>query len=139
MGKGYLLKPDFKRKEQHFGAGGKLLNAARSLHFRLPGAQTYRPRWFVLDGMYLRYYRHEHNPSNDDPNNDRGVAELGSIDLTLVNAVLPSRVADAPAHALDLVCADRIYTLAGTHREDMLRWATVLTQLVRNTKERVNP
>jgi hypothetical protein len=28
------------------------------------------------------------------------------------------------------VCADRIYTVAGNDREDMVRWATVLTLVV---------
>jgi hypothetical protein len=31
------------------------------------------------------------------------------------------------------VCADRIYTIAGNDREDMVRWATVLTLVVRMT------
>ena len=38
--------------EQHLGA-----SLARNLHFRLPGAATYLLRWFVLDGMILRYYK----------------------------------------------------------------------------------
>ena len=115
--KGFLLKPDFKRKEQHVGAGGKkLINSVRSIHFRMPGASTYRPRWFVLDGITLRYYKAE----TDE-------IEAGSIHLANVNAILPSRVSDAPEHALDLVCADRIYTIAANTREDLVRWATVLT------------
>uniref|UniRef100_M4BZL1 Uncharacterized protein n=1 Tax=Hyaloperonospora arabidopsidis (strain Emoy2) TaxID=559515 RepID=M4BZL1_HYAAE len=113
--KGFLLKPDFKRKAQHVGAGGKKLNSSRLLRLHLPG-NTYRVRWFVLDGMILRYFK----TSTEEQ-------ELGAIHLTSVNAVLPSSVADAPEHALDLVCADRIYTVAGNDREDMVRWATVLT------------
>lgn len=31
------------------------------------------------------------------------------------------------------MCADRIYTIAGNDREDMVRWATVLTLVVRTT------
>ncbi|RHY31466.1 hypothetical protein DYB32_003469 [Aphanomyces invadans] len=117
---GFLLKPDFKRKMQKMGAGGKKLiqTSLRGLRWHLPG-NTYRSRWFVLDGMMLRYFRSK----NDDQ-------ELGSIHLTSVNAVLPSSIADAPDHALDLVCADRIYTIAATTREDMVRWATVLTLVV---------
>ncbi|CAI5742668.1 unnamed protein product [Hyaloperonospora brassicae] len=107
--KGFLLKPDFKRKAQHVGAGGKKLNSSRLLRLHLPG-NTYRVRWFVLDGMILRYFK----TSTEE-------TELGAIHLTSVNAVLPSSVADAPEHALDLVCADRIYTVAGNDREDMLR------------------
>ncbi|KAG6579950.1 Cell 12A endoglucanase [Phytophthora cinnamomi] len=107
--KGFLLKPDFKRKAQHVGAGGKKLNSSRLLRLHLPG-NTYRVRWFVLDGMILRYFK----TSTEEQ-------ELGAIHLTSVNAVLPSSVADAPEHALDLVCADRIYTVAGNDREDMLR------------------
>ena len=118
--KGFLLKPDFKRKEQHLGA-----SRVRNLHFRLPGAATYRPRWFVLDGMILRYYK----------GNNGDETELGSIHLEGVNAVLPSRVLDAPSYALDLVCADRIYTIAGNNREDMVRWGTVLTSVVSEKKE----
>uniref|UniRef100_K3X6M7 PH domain-containing protein n=1 Tax=Globisporangium ultimum (strain ATCC 200006 / CBS 805.95 / DAOM BR144) TaxID=431595 RepID=K3X6M7_GLOUD len=117
--KGYLLKPDFKRKAQHVGAGGKKLNSSRVLRIHLPG-NTYRMRWFVLDGMILRYFK-----SNTEEQ------ELGAIHLTSVNAVLPSSVADAPENALDLVCADRIYTIAGNDREDMVRWATVLTLVLR--------
>ncbi|KAF0687301.1 hypothetical protein As57867_020875, partial [Aphanomyces stellatus] len=118
---GFLLKPDFKRKMQKMGAGGKKLiqNSLRSLRIHMPGS-TYRQRWFVLDGMMLRYFR-----SKSDEQ------ELGSIHLTSVNAVLPSGIADAPEHALDLVCADRIYTVAATTREDMVRWATVLTLVLR--------
>ncbi|ETW07460.1 hypothetical protein H310_01972 [Aphanomyces invadans] len=118
---GFLLKPDFKRKMQKMGAGGKKLiqTSLRGLRWHLPG-NTYRSRWFVLDGMMLRYFRSK----NDDQ-------ELGSIHLTSVNAVLPSSIADAPDHALDLVCADRIYTIAATTREDMVRWATVLTLVLR--------
>jgi hypothetical protein len=89
--KGYLLKPDFKRKAQHVGAGGKKLNSSRVLRIHLPG-NTYRMRWFVLDGMILRYFK-----SNTEEQ------ELGAIHLTSVNAVLPSSVADAPENALDLV------------------------------------
>ncbi|TMW63838.1 hypothetical protein Poli38472_002779 [Pythium oligandrum] len=117
--KGYLLKPDFKRRMQHVGAGGKKLNSSRVLRIHLPG-NTYRKRWFVLDGMILRYFKSE---AEDQ--------ELGEIHLTSVNAVLPSSIADAPEHALDLVCADRIYTIAGNDREDMVRWATVLTLVLR--------
>ncbi|CAH0482268.1 unnamed protein product [Peronospora belbahrii] len=117
--KGFLLKPDFKRKAQHVGAGGKKLNSSRLLRLHLPG-NTYRVRWFVLDGMILRYFK----TSTEEQ-------ELGAIHLTSVNAVLPSSVADAPEHALDLVCADRIYTVAGNDREDMVRWATVLTLVLR--------
>ncbi|TYZ57628.1 hypothetical protein PybrP1_003380 [[Pythium] brassicae (nom. inval.)] len=117
--KGYLLKPDFKRKAQHVGAGGKKLNSSRGLRIHLPG-NTYRMRWFVLDGMILRYFK-----------NNSEEQELGAIHLTSVNAVLPSSVADAPENALDLVCADRIYTVAGNDREDMVRWATVLTLVLR--------
>ncbi|GLE07470.1 hypothetical protein PINS_up017781 [Pythium insidiosum] len=117
--KGYLLKPDFKRRLQHVGAGGKKLNSSRVLRLHLPG-NTYRKRWFVLDGMILRYFKTENEEQ-----------ELGEIHLTSVNAVLPSSVADAPEHALDLVCADRIYTIAGNDREDMVRWATVLTLVLR--------
>ncbi|KAH9086435.1 hypothetical protein LEN26_020082 [Aphanomyces euteiches] len=118
---GFLLKPDFKRKMQKLGAGGKKLiqTSLRGLRLHLPGS-TYRSRWFVLDGMMLRYFRSK----NDDQ-------ELGSIHLTSVNAVLPSSIADAPENALDLVCADRIYTIAATTREDMVRWATVLTLVLR--------
>lgn len=89
--KGYLLKPDFKRKAQHVGAGGKKLNSSRVLRIHLPG-NTYRMRWFVLDGMILRYFK-----------NNTEEQELGAIHLTSVNAVLPSSVADAPENALDLV------------------------------------
>ncbi|TDH70797.1 hypothetical protein CCR75_001149 [Bremia lactucae] len=117
--KGFLLKPDFKRKAQHVGAGGKKLNSSRVLRLHLPG-NSYRVRWFVLDGMILRYFK----TSTEEQ-------ELGAIHLTSVNAVLPSSVADAPEHALDLVCADRIYTVAGNDREDMVRWATVLTLVLR--------
>ncbi|KAG3227842.1 hypothetical protein PC129_g1610 [Phytophthora cactorum] len=117
--KGFLLKPDFKRKAQHVGAGGKKLNSSRLLRLHLPG-NSYRVRWFVLDGMILRYFK----TSTEEQ-------ELGAIHLTSVNAVLPSSVADAPEHALDLVCADRIYTVAGNDREDMVRWATVLTLVLR--------
>ncbi|ETV84138.1 hypothetical protein, variant 2 [Aphanomyces astaci] len=118
---GLLLKPDFKRKMQKMGAGGKKLiqTSLRGLRWHLPG-NTYRSRWFVLDGMMLRYFRSK----SDDQ-------ELGSIHLSSVNAVLPSSIADAPEHALDLVCADRIYTIAATTREDMVRWATVLTLVLR--------
>jgi len=116
---GFLLKPDFKRKLQHVGAGGKKLQTSvRSLRIHLPG-NSYKSRWFVLDGMILRYFRTQH----DDQ-------ELGAIHLASVNAVLPSSIADAPEHALDLVCADRIYTIAANTREDMVRWATVLTLVV---------
>ncbi|EQC41831.1 hypothetical protein SDRG_00690 [Saprolegnia diclina VS20] len=117
---GFLLKPDFKRKMQHMGAGGKKLQTSiRGLRLHLPGS-SYRSRWFVLDGMMLRYFRSK----NDEQ-------ELGAIHLTSVNAVLPSSMADAPDHALDLVCADRIYTVAAATREDMVRWATVLTLVLR--------
>ncbi|EEY63461.1 uncharacterized protein PITG_21466 [Phytophthora infestans T30-4] len=97
--KGFLLKPDFKRKAQHVGAGGKKLNSSRLLRLHLPG-NSYRVRWFVLDGMILRYFK----TSTEEQ-------ELGAIHLTSVNAVLPSSVADAPEHALDLKiwCAGRRY------------------------------
>lgn len=92
--KGFLLKPDFKRKLQHVGAGGKKLQAGTSIGIRLhmPGS-TYRLRWFVLDGMVLRYFKTQNEEQ-----------ELGAIHLASVNAVLPSSIADAPEFALDLVC-----------------------------------
>lgn len=102
------------------GAGGKkLLTNVPGIHFTMPGKAAYKPRFFVLDQMVLRYYKNENEEQ-----------EAGNIHLESVNAVLPSRVPDAPEHALDLVCADRIYTIAGYNREDMVRWATVLTCVV---------
>ena len=83
--------------------------------------------------MNLRYYKSEESSEAINGHTD---SSLGSIHLASVNAVLPSRVPDAPEHALDLVCADRIYTLAGMNREDMVRWATVFTLVVRKKKER---
>ena len=91
--KGFLLKPDFKRKLQHVGAGGKKLQAGTSIGIRLhmPGS-TYRLRWFVLDGMVLRYFKTQNEEQ-----------ELGAIHLASVNAVLPSSIADARKFAV-LVC-----------------------------------
>jgi hypothetical protein len=97
--KGFLLKPDFKRKLQLFGAGGKRLQTStRGLRIHLPG-NAYRKRWFVLDGMILRYFK-----------NDLEDQELGAIHLTSVNAVLPSSLGDAPDHALDLVGTQSNYS-----------------------------
>lgn len=103
--KGYLLKPDFKRKAQHVGAGGKKLNSSRVLRIHLPG-NTYRMRWFVLDGMILRYFK-----------NNSEEQELGAIHLTSVNAVLPSSVADAPENALDLVRPTHILRLGAMEQD----------------------
>lgn len=93
--KGYLLKPDFKRRAQHVGAGGKKLNSSRVIRMPHFSANTYKKRWFVLDGMILRYFKSENEET-----------ELGEIHLASVNAVLPSSIADAPDHALDLVGLD---------------------------------
>ena len=90
--------------------------------------------WFRLDGVNLRYYR-----SDTASDSSSSSSLLGSIHLASVNAVLPSRVSDAPMHALDLVCADRIYTVAGQSREDMVRWATVLSLVLQGQYRYFHP
>ena len=60
--RGFLLKPDFKRKEQQIAQisrvqGIDMKSRRRACMASFLGRSTYKRRYFVLDGMTLHYYR----------------------------------------------------------------------------------
>lgn len=118
--KGWLMKPDFKRPAQQRRAtidNGILRN------FSVKGlfSSGYKRRWFVLDTetSVLEYFE-------SDAVGRSKHARLGVIDLNEVTRIEPSRVYDAPSFAIDLQCADHVYTLAAESAEIIADWTAVL-------------
>jgi hypothetical protein len=76
---------------------------------------VFKLRWFVLDvkKQKLSYYKED---SGNSP-------ESGFIDCRLINDVTLSALPEAPEYALDLVCKDRVYTIACNSHNEMIRWA----------------
>lgn len=113
---GWLRKPDFKRDAQKrstlaSGAGRGLFDSF------MPG-NTYNRRYFVLDTAkkMLWYYYDE-----------RAVDVKGEVDLKEIIAVDISHVHDAPSHSIDLISAQRHYTITADSQEEMLKWAYAIT------------
>ena len=112
--KGFLQKPDFKRAKQKVGASdGK--KAGKSMF----ASSAWKTRFFVLDGMMLKYFAGEAMSK-----------ELGSIHMNTVKAVAASSIDDAPEHSIDLVSEERIYTLSAPDQASMLQWASVLRSII---------
>ena len=117
--RGWLRKPDFKRDAQKrstlaAGTGRGLFDSF------LPG-NTYNRRYFVLDTekKMLWYYM-------DDSSSE----VKGEVDLKEIVAIDISHVHDAPSHSLDLISADRHYTVTADSQEIMLKWAYAISLLL---------
>eukprot|EP00947_MAST-08B_sp_MAST-8B-sp1_P006320 g6320.t1 len=109
---GYLRKPDFKRAKQSRG-GGKSKSGS---FLSLASSNAWSRRYFVLDGMSLRYY-----PSQ------AMAKESGAVHMATIKSVVPSVIDDAPKGVtLDLNSEDRIYSLASDNEAEMIQWALVL-------------
>ncbi|KAH8076397.1 hypothetical protein JL721_396 [Aureococcus anophagefferens] len=128
---GFLVKPDFKRHEQsrsHYERDDAVVGSQRR------GSKEQASNAGVLasvigmasrGGFHRRYFRLEKN----ELSYYRGLtdkARLGAVDLRDVEDVRLSRVEDAPSHALDLVAADRVFTVGADTRAELARWALAI-------------
>jgi hypothetical protein len=112
---GWMQKPDFKRKEQLAANAGNKVGKSMLANFK----KSYQWRWWVLEGNFLRYYK------------DQNAAKAsGSIDLSAATGVSVSVLYDAPHNALDVNTPERVYTVAADTREEMIKWAKVLTAVI---------
>lgn len=110
---GWLKKPDFKRKGQEIAY---VKNPDPSVVPGDGGAYAgYRLRYFLfdIDTKQLSYFK----------NSEPSCPESGNIDLSYIIDVQPSVVFDAPDNSIDLISADRIYTLVAETKPIMLKWA----------------
>ncbi|KAK7248871.1 hypothetical protein SO694_000422102 [Aureococcus anophagefferens] len=128
---GFLVKPDFKRHEQsrsHYERDDAVVGSQRR------GSKEQASNAGVLasvigmasrGGFHRRYFRLEKN----ELSYYRGLtdkARLGAVNLRDVEDVRLSRVEDAPSHALDLVAADRVFTVGADTRAELARWALAI-------------
>ncbi|CAM6002399.1 unnamed protein product [Sphagnum balticum] len=124
--KGYLRKPRFGRQAQDRASvsRGATLLGAMGLSGR------YQTRWFSLDaaGGRLLYFADE---SERDQKKEISLAGILSVQRSALH--------DAPPHSIDLVSADRHFTLAAESAESMLRWAYVLHRALRNHRSEEAP
>jgi hypothetical protein len=112
---GWMLKPNFKRKEQLPKNRGK----ARSRTIVASYKKTYQWRWWSLDGSHLRYAKAQDSERAS-----------GEIDLCAASSVTVSVVADAPSCAIDINTKDCVYTIAADTREEIVRWTKVLRAVI---------
>ncbi|NDD59051.1 MAG: hypothetical protein EBZ47_07385, partial [Chlamydiae bacterium] len=54
----------------------------------------------------------------------------GEVDLKDIVAIDVSHLYDAPSHSLDLISADRHYTVTADNQETMLKWAYAISLLL---------
>lgn len=119
--RGYLRKPDFKRDAQKratlaAGTGRGLFDSF------MPG-NTFNRRYFVLDKekKMLWYYQDENSSDSK-----------GEVDLKEIIAVDLSHIHDAPSHSIDLISAERHYTVTADSQEIMLKWAYAIKLLLKS-------
>ena len=140
---GFMRKPDFKRKMQLTARSERKKHVAR----------RYKKRWFELqtDGQLVYYGKQ--SDGLIARTSGKGAAErgsiltmrteyasfvLGSIDLTTAFRVERSKIADAPATALDVLVATAsggtmAYTIAPPTEEEMDIWHQMLNVQVRGS------
>jgi hypothetical protein len=113
---GWLPRPSYKRSTQKRGNEGRRTSWKDTVKEAFSG-NVYKRRWFVLDpsNRTLKYYKEEISTE-----------ENGWIDLSRVQGIRYSTVSDAPSYAIDLVSQDIIYTIAGSSKAEILRWAVAL-------------
>ena len=89
----------------------------------------FKKRYFVLDGLELRYYK-------SDETNDKNYK--GMIDLSTVVEVRYSDREGVPAFSFDLLTDARIFTLASTtaSESDASEWFKRLTGKIEASKKR---
>eukprot|EP01035_Chromulina_nebulosa_P016896 gene16896-22385_t len=123
---GWLYKPNFKRESQEKASVIEHANKNTTPFSwkRLITGSPYKKRWFRLDMSVgiLNYYKSEVDAES-----------LGDIDLSIITDIQYSQVFDAPEFSLDLISADRHYTVAAESHSQMVRWAYAFT-LVLNAK-----
>jgi hypothetical protein len=116
---GTLLKPDFKRTSQTIDGikNGHRPNFLTQLWKpKDPVTGSYFPRHFRLSKGVLTY--------SDSPDNlESSAAASGTVNLDTISSIKQSVVWDAPPFSLDLVSAERHYTLVASDEEDMLVWS----------------
>ena len=117
--KGWLRKPDFKRDAQLRSTLAK--GSGRGLFDSFMPGNSYNRRFFVLDAekRMLWYFQ-----------DDQSSEVKGEVDLKDIIAVDASHVHDAPSHSLDLISADRHYTVTAESQQEMLRWAYAISLLI---------
>ena len=113
--KGYLSKPDFKRPEQARANRDKGVQV-RNLKNVFKSAFT--KRFFVIEGERLIYYKDKSSP-----------VESGSIYLNTIERIEESIIHDAPPNSIDLLTADRCYTLACETSADKQKWVLALASV----------
>ena len=92
-----------------------LKNAANSRTSSRWFGYSFSKSYFAVDVKtnMIKFYKDAKNLTN----------EKGSLDLFWVSDIILSKVMDAPAHSLDLVTADRHYTIVAESHNEMVRWA----------------
>ena len=110
---GWLTKPDFKKCE----------NKEKWEKHR--GLLKYQKRWFVLDGMELRYYK-------SDPKMSRArkiPKAKGVVRMENVVEVRPSLAPKAPKWSLDVLVTTGEYYILGTESaQEQMCWGVHLTR-----------
>jgi hypothetical protein len=111
---GWLLKPDYKRKEQIASSYVDGVFVARGISFAW-AAPAFKRRFFKLTDHYLLYYRAE-----DDP------TPAGIIALMDVVGIERSMVPDAPRFAVDVRTSEHLYTVAAESESELFAWITAI-------------
>jgi hypothetical protein len=113
--KGWLVKPDYKRKQQQINDG--LIETVKRLSFLSFLPYAYSLRWFHLNSLAgeLCYYEDE------DQKNLRG-----KILIREIKRIQYSTVSDAPRYSLDLVSHDTYYTIGCKSYREMITWALAI-------------
>lgn len=114
---GYLSKPDFKRKTQM--RDNVELGRRPSLLSRMTKDQSFKRRYFRLGHVpdKLEYFLTEECKPEE---------KKGEVDLTSIVEIGVSAVYQAPENSLDLVDAERHYTIAAENENQMLMWLYAL-------------
>jgi hypothetical protein len=133
--RGWLKKPDFKRKDQlhpedHDYSGDGVNRTLAVVNETIKG-DSFNKRWFVLDpiGKTLSYYK---RPSDEviteKTKNKSKKAAIRIIDLSKVTRIRMSTVNDAPdaTSTFDLITHDRLYTLSAANPSIMAQWVDAI-------------
>jgi hypothetical protein len=120
---GTMRKPNFKRKLQLDRSGCVK---------HIPKA--YRPRWFeLLSDLRLVYHKGFTPAAGADRTVPSTHRAAGTIDITAVQRIEPSRVPDSPEWALDLIVVEKgalkAYTICPDGQAAMRQWTGALLKL----------
>ena len=130
---GWLLKPDFKRKEQRRATIDNSNISTTSFKLKSLFSSTYKRRWFVLcrERSVLEYFAAENSAAVQATHQ----TPLGQINLKSVISIRPSIVVDAPNHSLDLICTDIHYTIVPESLEEKNYWMVVLNRELKSIED----